>query len=365
MASGSNAPFSGDHNDLDNVPELPESVTLSEYRSEVNRSISNDARQNFELGLIKLDYPDGFYDIFVDKSKISSRSGISVISGTNGKIQISKNYNVDDFENGVDSGWTGTGTSNLTAQSQTIISGSQTGEFTESNSTSEIRFPVSGEVIEAKVRADNQSSNSSDFMSFNVDYSIGLLEITFIDGGPIEVYQSQAGKTLTAQQSWNIDTTFQIKIINDFTVPEAEVIINGNSVGTFDLGTANSIDFLDIRNTTTNSGIKRNMFLDDIGVDPSFGSSGKFTSTINDLGYEATEWTPTADFQLNGQSIDYIELQDGNGNKIKRVTDLSRLGDSISISTTATSYRQEIKLSGDGTDTPVINSYESGLDDKE
>jgi hypothetical protein len=92
-----------------------------------------------------------------------------------------------------------------------------------------------------------------------------------------------------------------------------------------------------------------------------FNSNGSFTSKVQNLGYQATKLTLTADYTLNGQSISF-ELQDGSGNTIKSVSE-SQIGETISISTTVTSYRLKGILSSDGSKAPDVNNYEVGLDD--
>jgi hypothetical protein len=305
--------------------EIGKNISLSEYRSEVNRSIRNDAMQNFELGLIKLGYLDGFYDVFVDESKISSVSGdASVKTGTNGNLSL-------------------------------ISVGNTTSRPTDSSSDSQnnaFAIRIKTEQDLKGIVFDVSSNTTGVSRAFITDSSGNLIESKSISG---QVDDIEFNIELTG------NTEYWIGVDNDggsytrgyvnaslpiqgdgFTI-EGDVgdVFSGPYTGSTQLPVVNNI------------------------APKKVGSNGSLTSTTFNLGYTATEWTPTADYQLNGQSIDYLELQDGSGNQIKRITDLTRLGDAISISTSATSYKQKIELSSDGTDTPVINSYESGLDDAE
>lgn len=95
MASGSTAPFSGDHADLENVQEeqhQTKGMTESE-REVLNDQIVGVARNQFEHNLNELSYDGGLFTIYRDQSKIASSSNAIIStfdSGGTGRTKIAK-----------------------------------------------------------------------------------------------------------------------------------------------------------------------------------------------------------------------------------------------------------------------------------
>lgn len=88
MASGSNAPFSGDHADLENVQEeqhQTKGMTESE-REVLNDQIVGVARNQFENNLAQLNYDGGLFTIYRNRNKISNTIDAAVKTG---KAEIS------------------------------------------------------------------------------------------------------------------------------------------------------------------------------------------------------------------------------------------------------------------------------------
>jgi len=79
MASGSNAPFSGDHNDLENVQEEQHQVKgmSKSERQSFNDTINTIARNEFENNLSQLNFDGGLFTIYRDSSKIANTSNVS------------------------------------------------------------------------------------------------------------------------------------------------------------------------------------------------------------------------------------------------------------------------------------------------
>jgi len=384
--------FSGNYNDLTNVPELPEGLSLNEYRAWQNKVASNIAENDFENGLDALNYPDGFYDIFVDQSKIASTTGdLNVSTGTNGLVSLTGEGTVQEFDSFEDGDFTNNPSWNelnsngtATVQSSVVKNGSFSLELSTNGSGEEtLQIDRNGSdsisngdiyqgwfYVDSNERAEFALSNTSGdiFGSGAVNIFADLRSgETSIKGG----YENDTGGigSLTLESSANLDVwyKFEIEIIDtsgqvEFRLYDSsETLINSATASDWQGET--NLRYVILSNRDFGSGT---VYFDDISyseeLNQIIGTSGTLTSTAFNLGYQATKWTPTADYQLNGQNIDYFELQEGDGTTIAQISE-SQIGDTIDISTTATSYQLEISLSGDGTDTPQINKYENGLDD--
>jgi len=78
MASGSNAPFSGEFVDLENVPNLPEGISAEQILEQNADAIRQAAEARHAAGLSQVEADGGFFDAFVDSSKISSTNSVQI-----------------------------------------------------------------------------------------------------------------------------------------------------------------------------------------------------------------------------------------------------------------------------------------------
>lgn len=308
--------FSGKFDDLRDLPELPIGLSLNEYRTQVNRLISQQARNDFEDGLDALNYPDGFFDVFVDESKIATKTDVFV-QGVALSLRSFSEVNLPDddtqFTNNLKQGNIINPNESLNFISAVISSN------TSGFSTAYLTRDSDGNVIATK---DISNLQAGDEFTFSANLSSGVDYRVQIDNNGSDYTVGYNSSPSYPYTSTKLDVTAAVEDANQSTsVTRALTSISGGTIN----------------------------------------SNGSFTSTVNNLGYQATEWTPTAEYTLNGQDLE-LELQDGSGNTIAVATE-SEIGKTISISTTATSYQMEGRLIGDGTQTPILNRYENGLDD--
>ncbi len=354
--------FSGDFNDLSNVPELPEGVSLNEYRTWQNQVVSAIAKNQFEVGLTELGYPDGFFDVFVDESKISSKTDVIANTGTNGNVQLDPGISLlDDFEDGLEANWSG----DIQTTTQQVLEGTQSGKlkatfkFYIASGTYDLDSTKRNGTFTMKLRIKDQTGVKEDstfVQGFDADFNQPF-KVDFVHNGNITVNGTDTGT------NWSTNTTYDLKVVQDFDNTEVEVFLDGTSLGVYTFNDTNASPITDIlveQDSFEHAGTTT-CFIDDLRFDEGLATNGSFTSTVQNLGYSASKVTLTADYTLNGQSIS-AELRTGSGSTIENISE-SELGDTISISTTATDYNIKWNLDGDGNDTPVLNSYEVALDD--
>lgn len=418
--------FSGDFNDLSNVPELPEGVSLNEYRTWQNQVVSAIAKNQFEVGLAELGYPDGFFDVFVDESKISFKDGASADTGTNGQIQIGLQGVFDvDFENlsfiqSFSLGFTPQGVEiaddgnklfvcnndniyeyNLSTPYDVTTASQVTSIPSQDTTTSGIVIAKNGTRLyeagnfDEKVYQYNLST-AYDLSTANLDTTITAQDkikgIALSNDGTklfeiglgTKIYESELSTAYdlsTASFVQSISTEFEFSSGIEFSTDGSKMFETDEDTGDvaqYSLTTAYDVSTATVQKTgflqdSNPQGIDwkaDGTKLYEVGQIGSkvyeyncgfLGTNGSFTSTVQNLGYSASRVTVTADYTLNGQSIS-AELRTGSGKKITDISE-SELGDTISISTTATDYNIKWNLDGDGNDTPVLNSYEVALDD--
>lgn len=314
--------FSGSYNDLTDVPELPEGVSLNEYRNWQNEIVSAIAENNFEVGLNQIGYPDGFFDVFSNNSKISSTTNTSVITGTNGKAILSP-----DSLNGDTEG------NNATSEDQAV-------------SSYEINADASNNIIVKEVNI--QANTDTD------DYTVSIIK-----SGNV-IASKTVGGSFTPTASFSLSDYSEIIFSESFSVKVE------NESGNAELDVENSDSFSGNKFSYSNQTVGSTNTL---GGDSSlvvegvnYATSGSLQSTTTDLGYQSSKVTLTADYALNGQSIDSIEVYNGADNLLASYSE-SEIGQTKSISTPRTDYYAQINLSGDSSDTPEVNKYEIGLDD--
>jgi len=75
MASGSNAPFSGEFTDLENVPTLG---LTDDQRQSLNDLFQATANNQFESNLAQLNYDGGFFTIYRNLNKIKSKTNVNI-----------------------------------------------------------------------------------------------------------------------------------------------------------------------------------------------------------------------------------------------------------------------------------------------
>lgn len=355
MASGSNAPFSGEHNDLENVVDSQHHKKgMTDAEMETRLEMINDISESKFAAGLNIDSFEGLqFDSFVDESKISSSSNIRVKTGTNGFLELSGEFDVDDFEDGVDSGWSGD-TGNLSAQTNFVLNGSQSGNFSSGNQDIEIAFTGinKSKDFQINLRADNQTGDGSDTIAIRLNtFSIGAIE--FYGNGDINFYNGSYNNI----GSWEANKTYKLRFKLDYSNNKAEIIINGESKGIFDFkSSVSKLADITVANRTDFSGESVNLYLDNIGTEIiNLSTSGSIVSTTKNLSYtpSAVQVQQKADIPSSGD-IEFI-AKDSSGNT-KRITQ-SDLGSDVPLSFADGNVSIKIEETGDGTDTPTLKEY--------
>jgi len=313
MASGSNAPFSGEFVDLENVPKLPEGISAEQIFEQNSDVVRQVAEARHQAGLSQVNADGGFFDAYVNESKVSSKTNTAVDPGSNGFVRLGEL---------------------LTGNAQT-----------ESNNK-------------------NIVNAAFDFVKLNPNKKCIITNITFTVGrdanpGTLKIRDSNFNTILTRDLgSFNADTEFtesfeqsdysefmqkgedyDVVVVNpagQITVFEESVNISGN-VSDFSFtpqGGSITVQELNQAKNGTVTG-QQFTFTDSQGNAFSPSKVGLFP-----------------DQNLNGQSINY-DLTDSSGNIVKTFnqSDLNQL---IDVSTTDTTFQVEANLSGDGTATPEL-----------
>jgi hypothetical protein len=272
-----------------------------------------------------------------DQAQTFAEAGVTLtrtnteVSG--GSIQLESGGNFgDDFEDGVDAGWSGN-TGNLSAQTAIVLTETQSGELTSSNASISVDGPSLGSIVgitKFKVQIDNQTGDNSDYVGFPI-YTSGGSKLTgtrFLGDGSVAGVGSS---DLTFDiASWSANTTYTVTYVHDFTSEQTEIYINGSLKATVDFqNSASSWDYINVFNYTASSGGSVTAYVDNT-----------FPKTSGDVLIEWDKGVPTDIFAwdvatftrtLDGETVT-VDVEDGNGNVL--LSDISRNTDISSIATT-------------------------------
>jgi hypothetical protein len=283
----------------------------------------------------------------------------------NGSIQlIAPTFWVDDFEDGVDSNWTGN-TGQLTAQTTTVLAGSQSGQLDSSNSISRVQYPLSTArtgTIKLSVQISDVGTDSTDEVSAPKLYSngSGLCRVGFNDGGNDILVRDSGNNSVANLGSWTTGTTYEVEISPDFANNEFDVILDGTTNGPYQFGTsADSYDEVEVWTDTRADSYSRSVYFDEENIsDKSSGNAliewDKGVPT-DIYGWDVATFTKSPD----GETVT-VDVEDGNGNVL--LSDISRNTD---ISSVATSKNVKLRVSlsrNDTSNNPTLDSaYRSWL----
>lgn len=165
---------------------------------------------------------------------------------------------VDDFEDGVDSGWSGD-TGSLSAQTGTVLEGSQTGEFTAANQSIQVTntpFSTSSGLVPITTQIDNQTGNANDEVQFHLVDSTGTVQETVEFEGSGNFYINGVN-----EGTWTVGTqyTFAFEIRGG----NAYLYYNQSTGGYKDFGSVSySIGGVKVDNDTSNSTQTVNAYFD-------------------------------------------------------------------------------------------------------
>lgn len=361
MASGSNAPFSGEFVDLENVPKLPEGISAEQVFEQNADALRQAAESRHAAGLSQVNADGGFFDAFVDQSKISTITGCQI---ENLRASLTSNI-IEDFEDEsiqFNSNWNDWGTtSNLSIETNNPISGTSSLALTADNedATTEItkKTGFKPDTISLQFKLDNTSTNDSDAALIRLQGNGEFL--ADINISPFN-NRIQIGLT-TIFSGYSANQVFKIVLKNiDYSNNTFDLFLNGTDKGQFDFSTnANQFDELRLENDTSGAGITRSLIIDNIKTSTNkFQTTGNITTknfTFSDT--QGNNFSPSKiglfpEQNLNGQSLSY-DLKDSSGSVVETFNqaDLNQL---IDVSTADTTFQIEANLSGDGSQTPEL-----------
>jgi len=279
----------------------------------------------------------------------------------NGSIALKSPEIIDDVEDGdtttKSTNWDGWNSFNasVTAQQNTVISGSHTLECSVSNANGNVSAQNSNGTtkdLDVTIQIGSDTGNSGDKIGIDIQgpsgtNSIGLL--SFNDGGGDVDFNGS--RVLT---SWSANTNYSVSFNFDFATDEVNITINGSDKGTFAFtDSSTNWGLLVINNDTSSSGNTRSVFIDDViaGKNATFGD----VLTKFDSGAPADiDSYDLATFQrtLDGETVT-IDVEDSSGTVLK--SDISKDTD-ISDIATSTDVQLRANLSrNDTANNPTVD----------
>jgi len=364
MASGSNAPFSGEFVDLENVPKLPEGISAEQVLEQNSDVVRQVAEARHKAGLSQVNADGGFFDAYVDGSKISTSSKIGELTGVPGKVRLSKIF-TESYKDGNMSNYTFFGdsdSSNTFASSTNPIQGDFSAVLdanSEDLSVEKDITPVSPSSFSFKFRLDNLSNNQNDIIRIDLGSQNDDIALAFKLKGTGKI---ESGAFVDTGENFNkVGETVLIEFRNiDFNNNNFDLFIDGSKIGNFDFfRDVNQIGKIFIKNQTAFDGgdmkLKVDAFTNSTDGVESSGSLTEQQFTFTDT--QGNAFSPSKigifpDQTLNGQNITY-DLKDSSGNVVKtfQQSDLNQLQ---SVSTSDDTFQIEANFSGDGTQTPEL-----------
>jgi hypothetical protein len=360
MASGSNAPFSGEFVDLENVPKLPEGISAEQIFEQNSDVIRQVAEARHQAGLSQVNADGGFFDAFADATKIVSDNNVFKSVGTEGLIRLDQPVENDGFEDG---------SSDLGFDSVSGISVVSGGRLNGSNT---LRLDSNDEFLDATRSLKQPVPKQTKFLLFRVqgENAGGLNNAHKVsvrgDGGfqfVIEFSHSNSEITINGDKirSWSDGVNYKVEIKPDYNNQEFEIFVNGTSEGTFPYSTTgqSEIDEIQIRADTASDNNSFSCFFDDVlsGIGSFFSNGSVQSKQFKFSDPQGNTFSPSKvgifpNQTLNNQSISY-DLKDSSGTVVKTFnqSDLNQLQ---SVNTTDTTFQVEANLSGNGSQTPEL-----------
>lgn len=238
----------------------------------------------------------------IKKLDVDSVSGTPTIAKAQ-PILIKGKEIIDDFEDGDISGWSGD-TSNFSAQTNTVLSGSYSGQLTSSDELNTLDSPVLNEAklreFITEFRIEDVTGEVNDGYTIRIQNSQGVLaELSFNADGTI-LYTT----TLTEIGSWQADTNYELRADFDWSTREVDLYLNDNLIGeNLSLDDNNSEDGWDRTYhdySTSSSGITSSVYIDEVGNGNTIGTGDVVIDFSNISGPE-----DIAIYDQNGNLLDY------------------------------------------------------------
>jgi hypothetical protein len=187
-----------------------------------------------------------------------------------GSIELIDERIVLDYENGIqteDYNWLINGdTGNLSAQSTTVLEGTQSGELVAAGVDTSFSLTHKDGVaqdVEFTIQIENDTANASDFsrVEFYDDTGASLGYLQFNDGAGNIVWNDGTSDT-EIQASWTLGTTYGVELDPDLSAGTAELTFNGTTTSVGLAATPTYIKRIQFRNNTSNAATTRSIYLD-------------------------------------------------------------------------------------------------------
>ncbi|AGM11008.1 hypothetical protein HRTV5_32 [Halorubrum tailed phage 5] len=189
-----------------------------------------------------------------------------------GRIMLINEQTVADFEDTYEpnhDGWAWTnGTSFLSAQSGTVLSGTQSLQVQAAGERATPHLTREAPIIqdlEVSIQVESDTANINDFVGIEVfNGETRILRIQYNDGDGNVQLETGSGTT-ELMASWNVGTTHAYEFDWDFGNDQYDLYIDGVLDGTYSLESAASgWDEFRVDNNAANSGNTRNVYVDDV-----------------------------------------------------------------------------------------------------
>lgn len=282
-------------------------------------TVARQGEQDFEIGLTQTEADSGFYDNHVDSLKIVSKTNVFITTGTNGKISLK-------------------GTGNISRPSD--------GSFNQLSGSRGLKIEANNDISKLEVELSSKTDNVSEVgITDNSGNKIDSKTGSFTSGDVIELSASLTSNNIYRIYCYNGGSNFNAGYNSSTTLPitsEFIDIIEGSITALS--SPSGSSALYSIKNVTATK----------------ISDSGTVTYTKKNLtDDQGNSFSPSKvrvdpDYVLNSQSLEY-DVLDGNGTVLTSFTE-SELGSFKNVDTTSTEIQLKAKPSGDGTDTPIIES---------
>jgi len=313
MASGSTAPFSGEFSELENVPKLPEGISAEQIFEQNSDVVRQVAEARHQAGLSQVEADGGFFDAFVDNSKIDTLTSIRQTTGSNGFLEM---------------GLVGSGNIQTVSNNRSTLGFfDEFCTFTPSTESlvNSVTFTIARDYSSTTLRIKDSNDNVILERDFGSVTRNTQETATFAKSDYSETLKSGTTYIIELEESGGDNTVYK------------ESVSKSGSVADFSRTPDNG--------SVTIEGVVK-------------ASSGKSTSTnFQFTDTQGNSFSPSKvgifpDQTLNGQSISY-DLKDSTGTVVKTFnqSDLNQLQ---SVNTTDTTFQVEANFSGNGSQTPEL-----------
>ncbi|UBF22183.1 putative tail fiber protein [Halorubrum virus HRTV-2] len=273
-----------------------------------------------------------------------------------GHIALLNEQVVVDFEDGnttpEHSAWSWTDSSGLSAQGATVISGTQSGEYSVAGTLDAITLNREAPIIqdfEVTFQVGSDTGNISDYSELIVKAQDGTLigGVRFNDGNgsPVVLDDSRA-PIENIQSAWSVGQNYSFEWDWDFGNSQYDLYMDGALVGTYSVpaGVSDFGEFT-VRQDNSSSGSTRSVFIDDLHTGAREYGEAVITFAEPDqriVSWDIIRLTKT----LAGESV-VVDVEDSSGTKL--VSDIENEGDLSAYVSGSENFQLRVKISRSNT----------------